>query len=90
MTLMYLIKSPNDLNQFLANYESCIDKKLKRIKLREEITIEEAHLAKLPEKSKLAQSSKWKTNRTIRNKALEIAGRKCEIDYSHTNIRGQQ
>jgi 5-methylcytosine-specific restriction enzyme A len=34
----------------------------------------------------LAQSSKWKTNRTIRNKALEIAGRKCEIDYSHTTF----
>ena len=77
----------SDIDQFLENYENLIHKKFNRIKLREEITIEEVHLAKLPEKSKSALSSKWKTNRAIRNKALEIAGRKCEIDSSHSTFK---
>ena len=77
----------SDIDLFLENYENLIQKKLNRIKLKEEITIEEVHQEKLPEKSKSALSSKWKTNRNIRNKALEIAGRKCEFDSSHSTFK---
>ena len=78
---------PNDLDQFLINYENLIEKKINRIKLREEIAVDEIHLAKLPEKSKLVSSSKWKTNRSIRDKALETAGRKCEINCTHLTFK---
>ena len=83
----YGLNSLNEITQdievFLNNYERLIDRKIERGKLREEIAIEEIHLTKLPQKSQTASSSKWKTNRTIRDKALEKAGRKCELQESH-------
>lgn len=72
-----------DISVFLENYDQLIDRKIKRGKLREEIAVEEINLSKLPKKSHVASSSKWKTNRKIRDQALQKAGRKCEFQESH-------
>jgi 5-methylcytosine-specific restriction endonuclease McrA len=72
-----------DLEVFIDNYEQLIHRKIKRGKLREEIEIEEVHLAKLPQKSQVSTSSKWKTSKAIRDRALDKADRKCEFQESH-------
>lgn len=77
----------NDLNLFLEDYESLIERKLLRKAIREEIAVEEIQQAKLPEKSNPITGTKWKTSKTIRNKALDRAGRKCEFNPDHLTFK---